>query len=493
VHVYGGPIADGLAYYGVPHEALQDRVLRRQNPLAGGSQIENYSQPHYELLHEWRLSRVAKLSNTLFYVQGDGFFDFDASSFADTTYFRLTRQYGFHPAANPGRSLVRAFVGNKQGGWLPRFELQHGRGALTLGGELRLHRSLHWGAVRWAQNLPDGVAPDRRYYEFRGGKDVLALYGHELFRITPELQAMFDLQLVDNRYHLVHEAFVGTDLETPFRFANPRLGLNYNWTKAAHVFASYGYVHREPRLNNLYDAGESSGGAVPEFERRPDGRFDFGRPLVHPERLHDFELGGGWRRGRAGVDLNLFWMDFHDEIVPNGQLDRFGQPITGNAARSVHRGAELGLRLQPSTPLEIRANVSWSRDLLRDHVVFVDADGNAAPAGIQLGGNRIGGFPDLISNLRLTARRGGLLASLAGRYVGASFTNNFEQGNRKALPYFVLDADLGYEWRHGPLQGTRLRLQLRNLLDRLYVLHGEGDGYFPAATRSFFTSLEFGI
>jgi iron complex outermembrane receptor protein len=490
VHVYGGPIADGLAYYGVGKSSLGDRVRRRDNPLAGGDQIENFSQPHYELLHEWRLSPRLKVSNTLFYVQGDGFFDFDGS-WADTTYFRLTQEHHFHPTGNPGNSLIRAFVGNKQGGWLPRVELEHARGQLTAGAELRLHRSLHWGAVRWAQNLPPELTPGRHYYEFRGGKDIASLYAHENYRLTEGLRAMGDLQLVYDRYRIIHEAFAGNDFRTPFTFVNPRLGLNYNLSPRAHAFASYGYVHREPRLNNLYDAGESSGGALPQFERRTGGTFDFGAPLVHPERLHDLEMGGGWRTERASCDLNLFWMDFRDEIVANGQLDRFGQPITGNAARSLHRGLELGARARPWSSLEVQGNVSFSRDLLRDHVVFVDAESNAAPQGIQLGGNRIASFPDFIANLRLTARAHGALASLAGRYAGASFTTNYEETSRKAPPYFNLDGDLQYKLRQAG--DTRLHLQARNLLDRLYVLHGAGDEYFPAATRSFFASLEFGL
>jgi iron complex outermembrane receptor protein len=193
------------------------------------------------------------------------------------------------------------------------------------------------------------------------------------------------------------------------------------------------------------------------------------------------------------VDINLFWMDFHDEIVKSGQLDRFGQPITGNATRSVHRGVEVAARAQPWPPLELVGNVSWSRNRFDDYRVFEGRNGDSAPQGIQLAGNRIGGFPDLVANVRSTWRQRGVRGSLAGRYVGGFHTTNFQEVDRQVPPYFVLDADLGYDFAAGPLQGTRLRLQARNLLDRLYVLGGEGDDFFPAATRNVFAAVEVGF
>jgi iron complex outermembrane receptor protein len=214
--------------------------------------------------------------------------------------------------------------------------------------------------------------------------------------------------------------------------------------------------------------------------------------LVRPEQLSDWELGGGWKGGRFGADLSLFWMDFRDEIVRSGGLDRFGQPITGNAARSAHRGLELAVRARPWEPLELTGNLSWSRNRFGDHRVFEDAVGGSVPGGLQLGGNRIAGFPDFIANLRATARAHGGMASLAGRYVGDFFTTNFEEVDRRVPSHFVLDADLAYALPSGP-QRARLHLQVRNLLDRLDALGGEGDDFFPAATRNVFASVEIGL
>lgn len=491
LHIYGGPIADGLAYYGVPRAALGDRTARRENALAGGAQIENFSQPHYELLHEWRLDDTTTLYNTFFLVRGTGFFDYD-TSWADTTYFRLTHEYGYAPTGNPGQSLVRAQVENTQGGWLPRLEWTRGRHALTAGGELRLHRSLHWGKIRWAENLPAGLDPERTYYAYRGGKEIASLYAQDKLQLGAALHATASLQLAYNRYRLFDEEYVGTTFTVPYVFASPRLGVHYRLSEAATAYGSYGYVQREPRLKNLYDAAESSGGATPQFESTGGG-YDFDSPLVRPETLHDYEAGAGWHAERAGLDVNFFWMDFHDEIVKSGQLDRFGQPITGNAARSVHRGLELAGTLRPWRPLEFAGTLSWSRNRFTDHLVYEDANGDAVPQGVQLGGNRIAGFPDFIATLRGTWRARGAMVSLAGRYVGEFHTTNYQEVDRQVTPLLALDADVAYGFELPDGQRLRFRLGLRNLLVRLDALGGEGDDYFPAATRNAFAGVEYGF
>ncbi len=38
-------------------------------------------------------------------------------------------------------------------------------------------------------------------------------------------------------------------------------------------------------------------------------------------------------------------MLFNDEIVKNGKVDRFGQPITGNMERTLHQGIEVSAQL----------------------------------------------------------------------------------------------------------------------------------------------------
>ncbi len=505
LNFYGGPVSDHLAYYGVSKSEAtsSDTETRRRNPIARPEEIENFSQPHYELLHEWRVRDGFTLNNAIFLVTGEGFFDYDGS-WAPFSYYRITRENGFNVTGDPDdqyipNALIRAYVRNTQYGWLPRATIQHNGGELTVGAELRFHHSFHWGALRWGEQLPPGVTPDYHYYEYEGAKDIVSLYGHEMVHLGPGLTAQFDLQYVFNRYHLQRERYVGTDFSVPYHFLNPRVGVNYNITENLHLYTQVSRTSREPRLKNLYDAAEAStpvswGGVTPQFGTNAGGEYDFTRPLVKPEKLTSIELGAGYGTRVFRVGANLYFMDFTDEIIKSGQLDRFGQPVTGNAEKTRHVGIELTAAANISPELTLRGNMTISRNRLTKYTVY---DGGAP---VALDGNAIAGFPDFLANARATYRTGAWTTTLSLQHVGSFSTDNFQNPGRGATDpsrtldaYTVLHAWLSYRTPVPFGQELELRLQVNNLLNAIYASHGEGDDFFPAAERNIFASIKLNL
>lgn len=493
LNLYGGPISDGLAYYGIPKEDVKSFSLRRANPIKRPEELENFSQPHLELFHEWRLNNVLTLNNTLFIVLGEGFFDYDGS-WAPVSYYRITPDFGYQVTGDPDAlylpdALIRAGVKNRQYGWLPRLTLKYGGGEMMVGGEIRIHRSEHWGRLQQPDVLPGGAPHDYRYYEYRGAKDILSVYIHELARIYPSLTLMADLQYAYNRYRLYDEKFLGTDFAVPYHFVNPRIGLNYNVDDRWNAYISAAYTSREPRLTNLYDAAEAStpaawGSVVPQFALRPDGSYDFSRPLVRPESLLNLELGGGLSSPSARLSLNLYWMEFNDEIVKSGRVDRFGQPVTGNAERTRHIGLELSARIQPGNGVEVAGNMTVSRNRFIHEIDF------STGSPVALDGNTIAGFPDLLANARVTYRTGPVAVSLSGKFVGKQYTDNLNDDGHTVDPYFVTDAWLSYRAEGLPgAANVELKLQVNNLFNALYAAYGEGVQYFVGAERNAFLNL----
>lgn len=498
-HFFGGPIEDGLAYDGLPKFVNSNKILRRQNPVSGwtldstgGSyssvqlrrpqEIESFNQPHYELIHEWRLSPTLTLHNTLFYYSGEGFYDYDAS-WADTSMLRIGYNYGIPTTQNPANSLVRAYVGNTQWGWLPRCEIDHGGGNLTVGAELRSHRSIHWGRIQYAEGLPAHFDPDYHFYNYNGAKDIISLYAHELYRLSDGLTLMGDLQIIRNRYALRNEKFLGNDFSVPYVFVNPRAGLNYNIDDAWNCYLSLAYTSHEPRLKNLYAAEFSWDGETPQFKADTAGgviRYDYTSPLVKPEHLFDAELGMRCGTADARLSANVYWMEFNDELVKSGQVDMFGQPVTGNAKRTRHIGVEFEGVVTAAGMFTLSGNLTLSRNKIVSYNYFLSETVISV-----LDGNPIAGFPDVVGNFRLTARSENLSASIAGRYIGAFHTDNF---NNEA---YTTDAALVFNGQVlctlPRVEGVELTLrgEVRNIFNALYLAGGEGNAFFPAAERNY--------
>jgi iron complex outermembrane recepter protein len=265
--------------------------------------------------------------------------------------------------------------------------------------------------------------------------------------------------------------------------------LNYNWDERWNSYVSVAYTSREPRLKNLYDAAEAStpvvwGAVIPQFAVDENGRLDFTRPLVTPESLLDIEVGSGFNSRHARGTLNLYWMEFSNEIVKSGQVDRFGQPITGNADRTRHIGIEVEGVVIPYEGFEIAANATLSRNRFVRHTDYSTGE------ALNLNNNPIAGFPDFLAGGRITYRMEGFSASLRGRYAGKQYTDNFRDEENTVDPYFVSDAWISCRLNNiiGGI-GIEAKVQVNNVFDALYAAYGEGSSFFVGAERNVFFNV----
>jgi len=524
INLFGGPIADGLAYTGIPKFAIKNKELRKLNysyweadnnkilysVKRRADEIENFSQPHFELLNEYKFNADVSINSALFMVLGNGFFDYDAS-WADTSYFRLIKENGFGATANPGNAIIRAMVNNKQWGWIPKVSIKHQNGELIIGGELRFHNSIHWGSVKHADNLPANISSIYRYYQYNGGKDILSLFLNENYSINDRINILAEAQLSYHNYKLNNEKFLNNEFEVSNIFLNPRFGINYKLDESTNLYLSFARVSREPRLKNYYDAAESSGGEVPQFERNTDGSYYYTKPLVKPETMNNFELGSYYNNGKYSIQCNGYYMLFNDEIVKKGQLDRFGQPITGNMESTIHYGLELSLSANLITGLEFILNGSYSENYISKGNTFVRATVNGinTQVPIDLSKNTLGGFPNSTISSIIQYKNENIFVSLSGRYVGELYTDNFAQSlnslkkkypsitaynDNVVDPYFVVNAFGSYEFNAAPyFDNVKLFFQLNNIFDSLYASYGIGGEFFPAAERNFMCGIKLSL
>jgi len=551
LNIFGGPISDGLAYNGIPKSYNNDLSLRRQNlswwsydstgqnvdyaQQRDSREKEGFSQPHFELLNDIKISGNVQMLSSLFYYQGDGYFDYDGS-WADTSMLRITFEQGFLPTQNPTQTIIRGAVENKHGGWVPRFIIKHNSGELLLGGEIRYHRSRHFGNINFANGLPDDYDQNYNIYEYRGIRDIYSVFVREMFDVSDDLMLYGELQLTSQRYAIDREkagnlyttyksidgSTVGNGgliFDINYLFLNPRIGANYELNNEHSIYGFAAITSREPRMRNLYAADDSYFGTQPLFEGvvNPDGSvaYDFTKPITKPEQMLDIEFGYTANISNFFFNANLYWMDYSNELVKSGQVDIFGNPIEGNADKTLHYGIELLAQYKGFETsfgsFDFSANATFSKNTIEkyDWITSTDNQGNANT--ISLSGNDVSGFPGLMGSIAMNYYVGNFSMLLSYINVGSFKTDNFgdmlmtSQDLKDYLgygyytdnnldSYNVLNAHLSYTFKNViSLQWIRLRASVNNALNSLYNAGGEGKDFFPAAERNVYFSVELGI
>jgi iron complex outermembrane receptor protein len=504
IHLFGGPLQDQLVYTGLPKWTNDNAKLRRMNlsywedngtaytfaSQRRAQEKEAFNQPHYELLNDWKVSETVHLHNTLFYYDSHGYFDYDGS-WADASMFRIDSLHGVVPTPSIQNAVIRGGVDLVQWGWLTRYELQHERGELTIGGEYRYHHGSHWGKLQYAEGLPAGYDPDFRFYQYDGNKHMASLYITENYALQEEMTLMANVQFAYNQYQIRNEKFLNTSFSIPYLFVNPRIGVNYNMTEEMNTYVSFGYTSREPRLRNLYAAEDAYFGALPAFEADTAGgvtRYDFTKPIAKPEQLLNLEAGVGYKEPMLQMNANVYVMEFTDELVKSGQVDIFGNPVYGNAPRTRHLGAEFDATVQLTDGFSVSGNASVSTNYIVSFSV-VDSVSGGTVFRTALDGNPIAGFPGITANLRLSYQQEGSSVSLVAKYVGAFYTDNFQNTANRNDAYTVFNFESLVMVRPAGSTEIGLRAEVRNLLNSFYMQNGEGNAFFPAAERNYLVGI----
>ncbi len=505
--LYGGPEETHLAYLSVPPDALQGRLTgnvdndRRFNPLTYANERDHFFEPHYELIHNWSINGKVTLTQTAYWFDGKGYYDEQRNgskladyrlapwTTTDTTLYTRDHyadadQNGVLDRDAQGRVSVtradlvrRRSVVNRNGGWVPRVRIEHERGTLTVGGEVRAADGRHYGNVISGSGLPPATAPDAAYYDVRPRTLSTGLFAREEFRVTPALLAMADLGLRHTNYAMRGDHFGGIHFDQSYDFVNPRLGLTWSPRADAQVFASWSHAGREPAFRDLFDA--EGVGSVPLYRTADivNNIYTYSDPLIRPESVDDFELGTGCDHATWGAKADVFRMNFRDELVYAGQFNTdLGYPILGNAAKSVHQGLELEARAEHALAYGARLAIDGNASFSDNHFVkYSEYYGTATGDTVSYDGNAISSFPAVLANLSARAAWRGATLGATVSHAGRIYLDNTEQRAASIAARTILD--LNAELAGHAIGGTEARLGIRvgNVLDKSFETGGYMD------------------
>jgi iron complex outermembrane receptor protein len=220
------------------------------------------------------------------------------------------------------------------------------------------------------------------------------------------------------------------------------------------------------------------------------------------ERLYDYELGYSFKHSIFALNLNLYYMDYRDQLVLTGKLSDVGYPLMTNVPSSYRAGIELNAGVKPLSWLHWNVSATFSENKIKNFVEFVDLYDNSTDWNpleqmkTNLGDTPISFSPSFVgsSQLSVTPLRP-LTLSLISKYVGEQYYDNTGSSMRKLDGYFVNNFVVDYSLKTKGLKGINFQLVVNNIFNNLYLANAwvyraqfangdpeyREDGFFPQA------------
>ena len=420
------------------------------------NETDNYRQNHYQLLWEQNLSNHWNLETTFHYTKGKGFYE----NYKQDAKFS---KYNLQSLIIDNQTITRTdFIRKK---WLDNDFY----GAVsTLYGKFE-NLDLNFGVVankyegRHFGNVSGVFYPsifEHEYYRNFSTKNELAGFAKAIVTVN-RFEFFGDLQLrnIDYETKIQQQGDdEGVDLAKNWLFFNPKVGLNYK-LNSGKLFLSYAHAHREPNRNDL-----------------------FSNPETQAEKLHDFEAGIEKSFGDISFTTNLYFMNYANQLVLNGEINNIGEFIRVNSGKSYRMGIEVGALAKLSEKWNISGNTTFSKNENKD---FKQENST----GIDyLGNTPISFSPNIIANLLLNfSPTKNFSLNIQNQYVGNQYLDNTNNENLKLEDYFLADFNAKYTLQ---LKRTEVdfKFLLNNIFNKKYVNNGyvdENPFYFSQAGTNF--------
>ena len=431
-------------------------------------QKDNFIQHHFQLHLSQTLGDYWHMSAALHYTDDYGYYNQYKTG-------RTLVEYGLSDWVNAeGETVEKSdlirlkYNDNGFGGGVLNFNYQQGRWNATFGGGVHYFHGHHFGRIAWVRNYVGPIDPLQQYYDNTGKKFDSNISGRATYDINSKFSVFADLQ-----YRHIHYTISGCsdnydwntgdmamlDIRRDWNFFNPKAGVNF--TAGNHrAFASWSVAHREPVRDNFTDG-----------DRNHD---------PEAERLFDYELGYAYNSRLFSVGLNLYYMDYKDQLVVTGQLSDTGNPLSVNVPKSYRMGIELQGALRPVKWFDWQINATLSRNRIKNFVEYIYENEWTNPITFDRGNTPIAFSPDFVLHNAFNFHVAGFDASLESRYISKQYMNNARSEDTVLDSYFVSDLHLGYTFHKvAGIRKLYVGFSIYNLFNEKYFNNGyAGAGYY---------------
>jgi iron complex outermembrane receptor protein len=249
-----------------------------------------------------------------------------------------------------------------------------------------------------------------------------------------------------------------------WNFINPKAGLSVEVKPNSVFYYSIGSTGREPTRNDMLGGSDdllsdSIGNAIVSIKA--------------PEYVINQELGFKHQSNKINFNLNLYYMDFKNEIVLDGKFGPNGLALTNKVEQSLRTGIELSVSYKLNNRFSLINNSSLNYSRIKEQ--------NEAFTPILT--------PPLIINQEAIYKYKRFSFALSFRYQEKSFIDFANTSTVKS--YFLLNGRVSYD-----IKGFQICVFINNITNSKYFNNGyvDFDGskkYFVQAPLNYYASIKY--
>ena len=504
--VFGGNEKTGMGWEGVSYDVAYGKngEDRRYNPAgeykdAQGNvayypnQTDNYAQQHAQLSVSHRFTTQWSLNATLHYTHGKGYYE---------QYKK--KKYSYWGLADSGKTygLYLKYLQNHFYGAVLSAKFISEPADAQFGVAANNYLGQHWGILDYLAKPAANTLPVHyEYYRNKGNKIDANVYTKANWRVVNKQQEKLslygDLQYRFIRYNMAgvnDEDMSELPLTKDFHFFNPKAGLTYQ--NYGHLLsASFAVANREPSRSNYtenlhYDATTDT----------------YLGKMSKAETLYDYELGYSYAHTRFNIGLNLYFMDYDNQLVLTGEYNDVGKYLTTNVKDSYRMGAELTAGVKITDWFSWEGNIVVSRNKIQHYKQYIDLYDDQ-DNWTWIGQDSIEGevtiaFSPTVTAMSLfTFNYAGFIGTIQTNVTSSQYLDNTMDKNAMLKAFTTTNVNLQYalpmtKWcahRRGVPQ-IKLLCQLNNIFDAKYANNGGAEASrFADASRCVWYYAQAGI
>ncbi|SHL35171.1 iron complex outermembrane recepter protein [Chitinophaga jiangningensis] len=432
VNLMAGHQQNGMAWLPVADTLIAKNRKTNANTKA---EKDEFLQSLLQVQHQWQPNNHSILNSSVYYTYLNGGYGMDVNNYYGEASDGNLFHYNF-------RSHFAGIFSN--------YTLYNDHFSWTTGIHANLYTRRHLGKDDALGEL----------YRNRGNKNEASASTRLEYRLQ-RFTFFGDLQ-----YRYVTFDYIGSVglPQVNWQFLNPRGGIDFAANDHLSFYYSIGKTSREPTRNDMFAGNDD----LPIDSSA-------GKPIINkdPESVIDQELGLKIKCEKFALQLNGYYMNFHNEIVLNGQIGPNGLLLTNNVNSSYRTGVELSATYQLSKSFTLTNNSAYNHSVIKeDKTTFKPVL-----------------TPSLIINQEVAYHHRQWVLAVTGRYQSSAY---IDFANTAQLDgYFLLNARAQYS-----LQRYTFSVFVNNVTNAHYYNNGATDGrgnvsYFVQAPANFYAAVKY--